>query len=116
MSDPPSVRIDDADRARAMQELSAHLDAGHLSRSEFDNRTATVAAARTRGELTVPLDDLVDLAARRPTGEARQRLALSSCSTLTSSALVVVIVAAVVDLPILMVVALALALAGLSRA
>ena len=52
--DSPDVRIGTAERERAFSLLSEHFAAGRLGSSEFDERSAAVSAAVTRGEL-VPL-------------------------------------------------------------
>ncbi|HEY5856598.1 MAG TPA: DUF1707 domain-containing protein [Aldersonia sp.] len=58
MAEPPEVRIGTAERERALSRLSAHFSAGRLSVAEFDERSATVAAATTRGDLDGVFADL----------------------------------------------------------
>lgn len=58
MSEVPEIRIGNAEREEALQRLSEHFAAGRLSVAEFDERSAVVAAARTRGELDEVFTDL----------------------------------------------------------
>ncbi|WP_194817561.1 DUF1707 domain-containing protein [Nocardia sp. XZ_19_385] len=58
MSEVPEVRIGTAEREQAMQRLSDHFAAGRLSVAEFDERSAVVAAALTRGDLEPVFADL----------------------------------------------------------
>ncbi|MEV0252030.1 DUF1707 domain-containing protein [Nocardia sp. NPDC050712] len=58
MSEVPEVRIGTVEREQALQRLSDHFAAGRLSVAEFDERSAVVAAARTRGELAPIFADL----------------------------------------------------------
>ncbi|MFQ6328810.1 DUF1707 domain-containing protein [Nocardia sp. CWNU-33] len=58
MSDVPEIRIGTAEREQAMQRLSDHFAAGRLSVAEFDERSAVVAAAMTRGDLDTVFVDL----------------------------------------------------------
>jgi hypothetical protein len=58
MSDVPEIRIGTAEREQAMQRLSDHFAAGRLSVAEFEERSAVVAAATTRGELDTVFVDL----------------------------------------------------------
>lgn len=58
MSDVPEIRIGTAEREQAMQRLSDHFAAGRLSVAEFDERSAVVAAALTRGDLDQVFTDL----------------------------------------------------------
>ncbi|WP_062982765.1 DUF1707 SHOCT-like domain-containing protein [Nocardia anaemiae] len=58
MSDLPEIRIGTAEREQAMQRLSDHFAAGRLSVAEFDERSAVVAAALTRGDLDKVFIDL----------------------------------------------------------
>ncbi|WP_433727326.1 DUF1707 SHOCT-like domain-containing protein [Nocardia sp. CA-129566] len=58
MSDVPEIRIGTAEREQAMQRLSDHFAAGRLSVAEFDERSAVVAAALTRGDLDKVFVDL----------------------------------------------------------
>jgi hypothetical protein len=61
------LRVSDADRERAVHELSGAFQAGRLTADEFDERSGQALNARTGKELTalltdLPLDDI--LAAR----------------------------------------------------
>jgi hypothetical protein len=53
-----NLRVSDADRDRALGELSVALQAGRISADEFDERSAQALAARTGNELIAPLADL----------------------------------------------------------
>ena len=59
-SDFPSgdLRVSDAERDRALSELSAAFQVGRITSEEFDERSGLVLAARTGRELTAPLADL----------------------------------------------------------
>jgi hypothetical protein len=58
MPDTPDIRIGTAEREQAMARLSDHFSAGRLSVAEFDERSAAVAAAVTRGDLAPIFADL----------------------------------------------------------
>jgi len=60
MAEAPEVRVGTAERERALKELSAHFSAGRLSVAEFDERSAAVATATTRGDLDKLFADLPD--------------------------------------------------------
>ncbi|RMI31719.1 DUF1707 SHOCT-like domain-containing protein [Nocardia stercoris] len=76
MPDTPDIRIGTAEREQAMARLSDHFSAGRLSVAEFDERSAAVAAAVTRGDLAPIFADLpeptVTAAAVEPAGPASQ--------------------------------------------
>jgi hypothetical protein len=55
---PGDLRVSDAERARALSELSDALQAGRITAEEFDERSGQVLSARTGNELGVPLADL----------------------------------------------------------
>jgi hypothetical protein len=55
---PGDLRVSDAERDRALSELSEALQAGRITADEFDQRSGQVLGARTGKELTVPLADL----------------------------------------------------------
>ena len=55
---PGDLRVSDAERDRALSELSEAWQAGRITAGEFDQRSAQVLGARTGKELTVPLADL----------------------------------------------------------
>lgn len=56
------IRVSDAERDRAIAELSEHFQTGRLTREEFDDRTGLALAARTG-------DDLRELFTDLPRGE-----------------------------------------------
>ncbi|OZF07296.1 MULTISPECIES: DUF1707 SHOCT-like domain-containing protein [Nocardiaceae] len=58
MADNPDVRIGTAEREQALSNLSQHLSDGRLTLPEFDERSAVVTAATTRGELDSVFTDL----------------------------------------------------------
>src|SRR6202451_2368242 len=64
---PGDLRVSDAERDRALSELSEAWQAGRITAGEFDQRSAQVLGARTGKELTVPLADLPP-AGRAPAG------------------------------------------------
>ena len=55
---PGDLRVSDADRDRALSELSEAFQAGRITADELDQRSGQVLGARTGGELTAPLADL----------------------------------------------------------
>ncbi|MGF6883880.1 hypothetical protein ABIA39_007956 [Nocardia sp. GAS34] len=74
MADSPDIRIGTAEREDAMRRLSDHFAAGRLSVAEFDERSARVAAAMTRGDLTPVFADLPEpVAADAPAAPAEHR-------------------------------------------
>ena len=52
------MRVSDADRDRALSELSEAFQVGRITSDEFDQRSGQVLAARTGKELTALLADL----------------------------------------------------------
>ncbi|MQY23365.1 DUF1707 SHOCT-like domain-containing protein [Nocardia macrotermitis] len=58
MADSPDIRVGTAERETAMRRLSDHFAAGRLSVAEFDERSAVIAAAVTRGDLVQVFTDL----------------------------------------------------------
>ena len=52
------LRVSDADRDRALRELSEAFQAGRLTAGEFDQRSGQALGARTGNELTALLADL----------------------------------------------------------
>ncbi|MET7772329.1 DUF1707 domain-containing protein [Nocardia sp. NPDC005366] len=58
MAELPEVRIGTAEREHAMRRLSDNFAAGRLSVAEFDERSAIVAAAVTRGDVAQVFSDL----------------------------------------------------------
>jgi hypothetical protein len=55
---PGHIRVSDADRDRALSELSVAFQAGRITADEFDQRSGRALAARTGKELTALLADL----------------------------------------------------------
>ena len=55
---PGDLRVSDADRDRAVAELSEHFQAGRLTLEEFDERSGQALRARTARELTGLFTDL----------------------------------------------------------
>jgi hypothetical protein len=55
---PGDLRVSDAERDRALSELSEAYQAGRITADEFDQRSAQALSARTGKELTTPLADL----------------------------------------------------------
>jgi hypothetical protein len=51
MTDAASLRVADADREAAVEELREHMLAGRLESGEFEERLALAYKARTRGDL-----------------------------------------------------------------
>ncbi|OZD08418.1 hypothetical protein CH275_04440 [Rhodococcus sp. 06-235-1A] len=58
MSELPEIRIGTVDREKALEALSLHFSEGRLTVPEFDERSATIASATTRGELDRVFVDL----------------------------------------------------------
>jgi hypothetical protein len=71
-----SLRVSDADRDRAIAELSEHYQAGRLTTEELEDRTGRALAARTSADLAALFTDLprrqvpVTSAAAPPTSPA----------------------------------------------
>ncbi|AJW39746.1 hypothetical protein NY08_1716 [Rhodococcus sp. B7740] len=74
MSELPEIRIGTADREKALDALSLHFSEGRLTVPEFDERSATIASATTRGELDTVF---VDLPATPGTAQAPARTGAS---------------------------------------
>ena len=55
---PGDLRVSDADRDRAVAELSEHFEAGRLTAEELDERTGRALRARTERELADLFADL----------------------------------------------------------
>ena len=55
---PGDLRVSDAERDRALSELSEAYQAGRITADEFDRRSTLALTARTGEELTAPLADL----------------------------------------------------------
>ncbi|RSM74628.1 DUF1707 domain-containing protein [Kibdelosporangium aridum] len=56
----PEIRVGDAEREEALQALGDHMSAGRLDIDEYGERTARVAASKTRGDLLELFKDLPD--------------------------------------------------------
>jgi len=57
-SAPGDLRVSDAERDRAISELSEHFQAGRLTAEELDERSGRALRARTRKDLTALFTDL----------------------------------------------------------
>ena len=57
------MRVSDADRDRAVSELTEHFQAGRLTSDEFDERSGQALRARTGSDLSGLFTDLPTLAA-----------------------------------------------------
>jgi hypothetical protein len=55
---PPHMRIGDTERESALAALGEHMSAGRLDIDEYGERSARIAAAKTRGELVGLFGDL----------------------------------------------------------
>jgi len=55
---PGDVRVSDAERDRALSELSEAFQAGRITADEFGQRSSQALSARTGKELTAPFADL----------------------------------------------------------
>ena len=55
---PDGLRVSDADRERALSELSEAFRAGRITADEFDQRSGQALRSRTGKELTALLADL----------------------------------------------------------
>ncbi|MFI6097342.1 DUF1707 domain-containing protein [Lentzea sp. NPDC051213] len=60
MSDPREIRIGDAERNQALQVLGEHMSAGRIDVTEYGDRSAKIATAKTRGEVLALFTDLPD--------------------------------------------------------
>jgi hypothetical protein len=58
--EPSDLRISDSEREDAISKLGEHMSVGRLGVDEYGERTAKVAAAKTRGELLTLFADLPD--------------------------------------------------------
>ncbi len=58
--DRPNFRLSDAERAEALDALAEHVRTGRLDLVEYDERSAAVSAAKTRGDLAPVFSDLPD--------------------------------------------------------
>lgn len=65
-----NVRIGTSEREDAVRALAEHMTAGRLDVSEYDQRCALAAAAKTRAELAAIFDDLPEPNPMRDTAPA----------------------------------------------
>lgn len=95
------VRIGDAERDEALDELGEHYAAGRLTREELDERTETAMGARFDSDLEPLFRDLptappAEVAPRaRPQGQAVVRAGLSATVLLLVPLLVLAVVASI---------------------
>ena len=61
-----SLRVSDADRDRAIAELSEHYQAGRITTEEFEDRSGRALQARTTADLADLFTDLPRRQAPRP--------------------------------------------------
>ncbi|HTW04315.1 MAG TPA: DUF1707 domain-containing protein [Streptosporangiaceae bacterium] len=67
---PGNLRVSDADRERAVQELSEAFQVGRITADELDERSGQALRARSGNELTALLEDLpVERTPAEPGGE-----------------------------------------------
>jgi hypothetical protein len=71
---PRDLRLSDADRDRALAELSEHFSAGRLTVEELDDWSGRIVRARTSGELADVLADLPRERASPPFPSRSRRL------------------------------------------
>ena len=83
------LRVCDADRDRALCELSEAFQLGRITAGEFDQRSQQALAARTGKELTALLADLPhDRARAQATAPAKACRRLAACRPCSFRALV----------------------------
>jgi hypothetical protein len=58
--EPSDLRISDTEREDAISKLGEHMSVGRIGLDEYGERTAKVAAAKTRGDLLALFTDLPD--------------------------------------------------------
>ena len=83
------LRVSDAERDRAVAELSEHFQAGRLSQEEFEDRSGRALQARTGGELSGLFTDL-------PQGAAPATVSAGSARRVPAAAVVIACVMAAV--------------------
>jgi hypothetical protein len=83
---PGDLRVSDAERDRALSELSGALQAGRITADEFDQRSGQVLRARTGKELTAPLADLPPDRVPAPPATGHQRARSGSLTRFTVGA------------------------------
>ena len=85
------LRVSDADRDRALAELSEHFQAGRLTADELEDRTGRTLTARTGNDLAVLLADLPPAQAMAtPAPGPRSGPAVWVCVALCAAAVAVV--------------------------
>jgi Domain of unknown function (DUF1707) len=67
------LRVSDADRDRALAELSKAYEAGRITAEELDERSTQALSARTGKQLRAPLADLPVIRPPAPPQQPRQR-------------------------------------------
>jgi hypothetical protein len=75
--DPPDLRVSDADRDRAVEEVREHFAAGRLTNDELDERVQAAVRAHTQSELAAIRQDLPSL----PLTPAQRKAALAERRT-----------------------------------
>lgn len=65
-NDPRQIRVGDAERSTALDNLGEHFANGYLTPAEFEERTGHAAVARTRGDLDALFADLPNTTAAAP--------------------------------------------------
>lgn len=94
MSETPGARVSVQARERALLELSEHLSTGRLSVTEFDERSAAIAAASSTTELAEVFADLPGItppsAPPRPTDPALAFAVLGGVAALLALVLALV--------------------------
>ena len=97
MSDPPAMRIADADRERLAGELREHMVAGRLSEEELEERVALAYQAKTQADLDALRADLplspatIEQSLKERRRHLRRRLAQEAGGSLTASGVCVAI-------------------------
>jgi len=98
---PGDLRVSDADRDRALADLSEHFQAGRLTLEEFEERSGQALEARTARELTALFTDLppaqAGTAGAVAVPEARRHLpaapVVAAAVALSAAAIVVAVLA-----------------------
>ena len=93
---PGDLRVSDADRGRALSELSEALRVGRITDDEFDQRSGQALRARTGQELTALLADLppAGLPATRTTAPAPASHAIAARAVMGASAFSAILLSA----------------------
>lgn len=91
------IRVSDADRDRALAELSEHFQAGRLTQEEWDERSGRALRARTGNELSTLLLDLPGPAAAPEPSQAGPAVPLArACSRWSTGRIVIACVIAAI--------------------